>query len=575
MLCRTDAPLAPRAFGVGVCVCVRGARALRVPLRMPRAGRRVRLPGTPRAGRSEGGLEGGLTQGPLLAWRPVSLHCRGSPSARGIVGLQQWTGQLAHEPHDDGSGASLEAATLGSRDLRAQCRPAQIPWVVRVHTRRAGAMPGLVNLGNTCFIASVMQALASSPTVLEGIRHQLCELPEDGLGSTAGAMIINLADHREGQGPINPTKLVSAIKAQHKYLGHGAQEDAEEAFLILIAALFSKGQSSARSAPVQWRGSPAVEQALARQRASARGAAATAGAEVGLGCIASLELAASHRSPHHSLALPPPLEDPVFSPSAVLHAATPLGASQGGDAADERRNPDSARSNLEDRGRGLAGQGGEGGAGSEGGGATSLLTRPDSGIWLPAHLCSAGRGLAVLQQPRSRTDAMHPAMGLLSSVARCMECGSQQEMRLDPFFDVSLTVPRVPVLGASAALEDCLRLWAEPEVIEGARCDRCLHSITTARTQARRNNIASLRTLAPNSLGVHALIAEDAELEQMIAALQCHAPTPSKAGSRKTFALPVPVYSAPTLGSPHPSSSPLSPLLAWTRFMHDFFVFWS
>ena len=109
----------------------------------------------------------------------------------------------------------------------------------------------------------------------------------------------------------------------------------------------------------------------------------------------------------------------------------------------------------------------------EGVDALPLLTRPESGIWLPAHVCSAGRGLAVLQQQRGRTDGMmHPAMGLLSSVARCIECGSQQEMRLDPFFDLSLTVPRVKAPGASATLEDCLHLWAETEVIDGARCDR-------------------------------------------------------------------------------------------------------
>jgi hypothetical protein len=62
-------------------------------------------------------------------------------------------------------------------------------------------------------------------------------------------------------------------------------------------------------------------------------------------------------------------------------------------------------------------------------------------------------------------------------------------------------------------------MWAAAEHVEGARCDRCLFDRSVEFVTRRRADIASLRALAPNSLGVQALAAEDRDLEDFLARL--------------------------------------------------------
>ena len=223
------------------------------------------------------------------------------------------------------------------------------------------------------------QALASSPTIQERVQQELVVRPPDTLGAMVGAMLLKLAEHREGQPPLNPTHLVREIKECHKSLGHGAQEDAEEAFLVLLAAVFSSagtlGASGAlRSTNRGPRAGAAGATATAVQTLSGSTAAKHSNAEckseAGLAALAELELSAKHHAAHRSLALPPPLEDPVFAERTFLHASMP---------------PSMLR---------------RGGDGDGGGRAGEEERRPDLGIWLPAHGCSAGKGLAVLH-PRA------------------------------------------------------------------------------------------------------------------------------------------------------------------------------
>jgi hypothetical protein len=384
---------------------------------------------------------------------------------------------------------------------------------------------------------SHMQALAHSPTVVERIRDALNVLPADGLGHTAGTVVLALADGNEGQSPINPVQLVSAIKASHKYLGHGAQEDAEEAFLILVSALFVQESVHALRPGFQgYRslGSSGWPQGMVRR--NVHYGERQGSTQAGLASIAGLELAANHLCSHRSLALPPPLEDPVFAGRTVWHAATPpnmLRPTQ--DRADAKATVDVASV--------VSGVPGETGQNFTSG----CTMRPENGIWLPGHGCSGGRGLAALEQASSGwgAAAAHPAMGLLSSTLRCAECGSQQQLRVDSFSDLSLSLPLATVPRLGVRIEDCLSAWGNPELVEGARCDGCLHHKTLEHIRRRRASISTLRSLAPNSLGAAELAAEDSKLQGIEVLLSrqgpthwaSHEATQPQASQHRTFSL--------------------------------------
>jgi hypothetical protein len=81
----------------------------------------------------------------------------------------------------------------------------------------------------------------------------------------------------------------------------------------------------------------------------------------------------------------------------------------------------------------------------------------------------------VRNQYHERHEAPNPLCGLMSSTIQCSSCGGHHEMKLDSFYDLSLSIPS-PKRGSlgSVCLDDCLRSWSDPEIVGGALCDNCL-----------------------------------------------------------------------------------------------------
>ena len=106
------------------------------------------------------------------------------------------------------------------------------------HLRR-----GLVNLGNTCYLNCVLQALAGLPDFLEYLKGLNAEGEEDRFSIHLQNVLRDLHECQDsvGQlsdtsGSVNPIVILDALRKDQKYIA-GEQQDSHEAFNFIVSVV--------------------------------------------------------------------------------------------------------------------------------------------------------------------------------------------------------------------------------------------------------------------------------------------------------------------------------------------------
>ena len=143
---------------------------------------------------------------------------------------------------------SQSSSTSSARDLKYGFKNAEIdlfpkeklqPYLKWSRIRSIG--PGLINMGNTCFLNSVMQCLFYTTPLAEFAlareHSKRCKASRDEFCGLCVLERLMMKVHCDRESVIRPIELVSRIKAVGKHFRPGRQEDSHEFLRLFIETL--------------------------------------------------------------------------------------------------------------------------------------------------------------------------------------------------------------------------------------------------------------------------------------------------------------------------------------------------
>lgn len=312
-------------------------------------------------------------------------------------------------------------------------------WGPSPRPKRRGKVVGISNLGYTCFLNSLLQALAACPTFITWLQRQRDKNEKCNFTTTLLSVFEKINGHTDDlYGDVTPIEIISSLGSLWSFAP--GYQDAHELFHILLNAL------QAEIPPVNRQG--CLSDALPRNSPAVidhRGS----GDPIGLRSVSCNDIVSAERNPNsiHGFDANCNNHMTTSTPSISTHIPSEYRPGKILDRSSEM---------------------------------LSQIKRYDAGnepIW--SYLCE----VSLLNMPPIWNE-VHPFSGLLTSQLQCTNCNWKSPVRYDKLESISLplSVPGSVLQWRQHTLIELFSRFVSSEIVHDVECDGCASRCDTVKT---------------------------------------------------------------------------------------------